>query len=205
MSGYALIKRAREFAEGLTAKLSGNTDSSSVEDLKKRKSELEQRLVATQKEEEKTAQAVHKLHSDIENEKDANREAERELFQAMAERSGVESMLAGLRARENILAQNLENYKIELREAAVLLLRDAQRFEEYVVRDEAGDALSDAEIFEEERSKQEERRRKLERMKIRLEEIGAGNSEEILKEHKETTERDQFLMRELEDLHASKN
>jgi chromosome segregation ATPase len=199
----ALIKRAREFAEGLTAKLSGNTDSSSVEDLKKRKSELEQRLVATQKEEEKTAQAVHKLHSDIENEKDANREAERELFQAMAERSGVESMLAGLRARENILAQNLENYKIELREAAVLLLRDAQRFEEYVVRDEAGDALSDAEIFEEERSKQEERRRKLERMKIRLEEIGAGNSEEILKEHKETTERDQFLMRELEDLHAS--
>ena len=64
-------------------------------------------------------------------------------------------------------------------------------------------ALRDADIIDEERSAQEERRRKLERSKIKLEEAGAGNSAEILKEFKETTERDQFLVRELADLEDS--
>ncbi len=198
-----LITSAKEFAERLVEKLSTNTTEKSVEELRQRKSELEKKLLNTQQEEEKVAQAVHKLHSEIESEKDANRDAERQLFEAMAERSGVESMLASLRGREDLLNHERENYKMELREAAVLLLRDAQRFETYVVQDQNGAVLSDAEIFEEERSKQEERRRKLERMKIKLEEIGAGNQEEILKEHKDTTERDQFLMRELEDLAQS--
>ena len=40
-------------------------------------------------------------------------------------------------------------------------------------------------------------------MKIRLEELGAGNSAEVLKEHQETSERDAFLARELTDLEAS--
>ena len=48
----------------------------------------------------------------------------------------------------------------------------------------------------EERSRQDERRRKLERMKIKLEESGLGSSSEVLKEHQETTERDEFLARE---------
>lgn len=199
----ALISLAREFAEKLTEKLSENTSEHSVQDLRARKETLETKLKDVEAEEERVAQAIHALQSEIENEKDANREAERELFAAMAERSGVESMLAGIRSREDILHQARENYRLELQEAGVLLLRDAQRYESYVVRDAGGEALSDAEIFEEERARQEERRRKLERMKIRLEEIGAGNSEEVLKEHKETTERDQFLMKELEDLAIS--
>jgi chromosome segregation protein len=198
-----IISSAKAFAEQLVEKLSNNTSQKSVEELRARKQELEKKLHATRDEEEKAAQAVHKLHSEIESEKDANREAERELFAAMAERSGVESMLASLRGREEVLNHEKENYKIELREAGALLLRDATRFEEHVVRDSNGEALSDAEIFEEERGKQEERRRKLERMKIKLEEIGAGNQDEVLKEHKETTERDQFLMRELGDLAQS--
>ncbi len=40
-------------------------------------------------------------------------------------------------------------------------------------------------------------------MKIRLEESGAIGSEDILKEYQETTEREQFLMRELADLESS--
>src|SRR3569623_1368715 len=131
--------------------------------------------------EERVAQMIHALQAEIENEKDANREAERELFAAMAERSGVESMLASLRAREDVLRHERENYRLELGEAGALFLRDALKFDDYEVRHEDGSPLSDAEIFEEERARQEERRRKLERQKIRLEEIGAGNQEEILK------------------------
>jgi len=89
-----------------------------------------------------------------------------------------------------VLAHEEVRFKEELREAAALL----GRIPEY-----QGGAL-----FEDEpRSAQEDRRRKLERLKIRLEEAGLGNSGEILKEHKETTERDAFLERELADLEAS--
>jgi chromosome segregation protein len=199
----SLIMHARAFAERLVASLEKKDSTHSVEELRARKQELEQKLKDISSEEERVAQMVHKLQSEIEGEKEANREAERELFAAMAERSGVESMLASLRAREDVLHHEKENYKLELGEAGAILLRDATRFEDYVVHAQDGSLLSDAEMFEEERSKQEERRRKLERTKIRLEEVGAGNSEEILKEHRETTERDQFLLKELEDLAVS--
>lgn len=54
----------------------------------------------------------------------------------------------------------------------------------------------------EERRVQEDRRRELERMKIRLEESG-GTGEEIRQEHKEVSEREAFLAKELDDLSKS--
>ncbi|MFZ3043704.1 MAG: AAA family ATPase [Minisyncoccia bacterium] len=55
---------------------------------------------------------------------------------------------------------------------------------------------------DEERKVQEERKRTLERTMIRLEEAG-GTGEEIREEHKEVSERETFLARELEDLAKS--
>jgi chromosome segregation protein len=199
----SLMRMAREFADKLVEKISGSSDQSSVEELRTKRAELEKSLKDIAAEEEEVAKLIHKLQSEIEGEKEANREAERELFGAMAERSGVESMLATLRGREELLHHEKERYKAELGEAGVLFLREALEFDTYVVQNASGEVLSEAEIFEEERNHQEDRRRKVERMKIKLEEIGAGNSEEVLKEHKETTERDEFLLRELQDLSLS--
>ncbi len=55
---------------------------------------------------------------------------------------------------------------------------------------------------EEHRHAQEERKRALERVKIRLEETG-GTGEDIRQEHKETKEREAFLAAELDDLAKS--
>ncbi len=55
---------------------------------------------------------------------------------------------------------------------------------------------------QEERRVQEDRRRALERKKIRLEEAG-GTGEEIRQEHKEVNEREMFLAKELDDLAKS--
>ncbi|OHB24590.1 MAG: hypothetical protein A2542_03500 [Parcubacteria group bacterium RIFOXYD2_FULL_52_8] len=49
------------------------------------------------------------------------------------------------------------------------------------------------------RPEQENRRRQIERLKIRIEEIGGGHSD-VLKEFQELSERDQFLAKEVEDL-----
>ena len=54
----------------------------------------------------------------------------------------------------------------------------------------------------EERKAQEDRRRTMERMKIRLEEAG-GTGEDIRKEHKDVSERETFLAKELDDLAKS--
>lgn len=46
-------------------------------------------------------------------------------------------------------------------------------------------------------------RRSIERIKLRLEDIGTGSGEDVMKEYREVSERDEFLARELEDLEKS--
>jgi chromosome segregation ATPase len=65
-------------------------------------------------EEERVTKAVGVLRRSIESEKDASREAERELFQAMAKRSELETQLARLRGREEMLAREQESFKNEM-------------------------------------------------------------------------------------------
>lgn len=181
-----LISLARSFIQ----KLSVSSGVHSRAELLEKKQVLESQLKDLQEKEEHVAKEVSVLRKKIEGEKDASREAERELFAAMARRSELEGARMALRAREDALKLEEERFKEELREAAILLERVPDYEQETVFEDEP-------------RSAQEERRRKLERQKIRLEEAGLGNSAEILKEHQETTERDQFLLRELADLETS--
>ncbi|HVY72471.1 MAG TPA: AAA family ATPase [Candidatus Paceibacterota bacterium] len=175
----------------------------SLEALRAKKDGLEKELEQLRREQEETRKAVAELRAKIEGEKDANREAERELFQAMQKRSELETVLAKLRARSEMLSRDEAQFKMELGEAAALLGREVTEYEHAAVYTENGEELSQSDMADEARDIQEDRRRKLERMKIRLEEMGAGNSSEVLKEHQETTERDEFLARELNDLEAS--
>ena len=57
----------------------------------------------------------------------------------------------------------------------------------------------------EDRNAQYERLKAIEKIKIRIEDSGAGNSVDILREYKEVEERDAFLAKELVDLESSKN
>jgi len=57
-------------------------------------------------------------------------------------------------------------------------------------------------VLPEERRQQEERKRQLEKLKVRVEEAG-GTGEEVRKEYQEATEREAFLERELADLAKS--
>lgn len=192
----ALIILTGEFLRRLSQ--DAQTKGESVAELKNKKSALEAELALLDTSEDGTARAIAALRTSIENEKDASRDAERELFQAMARRSELEVELGRLRGRRDIVAREREAHKRELAEAAALVGREAADYEAYPLDD------TDADAAQEERSAQDERRRKLERMKIKLEESGLGQSSEVLKEHQETRERDEFLARELADLEASR-
>lgn len=58
-------------------------------------------------------------------------------------------------------------------------------------------------VHTEPREAQIERKRSVERLKIRLEDASVAGSDEIIKEYRETSERDEFLGRELLDLEKS--
>jgi chromosome segregation protein len=134
------------------------------------------------------------LKAEIEKEKDSGREAEKNVFKIMTEQNEILSKLNQVKTQDDKLTLEEENFKRELTEAAVLIGRDVLNYGETL--------LTQEEILNEPRSVQEERRRKIEKTKIRIEDAGPGG-EEFLKEYNEVTERDQFLERELGDLSKS--
>jgi chromosome segregation protein len=63
--------------------------------------------------------------------------------------------------------------------------------------------VSHEQIVNESRDTQRVRRRSLEKLKIRLEELGVGATEDLLLEYNNAKERDEFLEKELADLETS--
>jgi chromosome segregation protein len=143
------------------------------------------------------------LKMEIDKEKDTSRDAEKEVFRIQAEQNEAISELNSLKGAEDKLALEEEEFKREREEAATLIGREALTYREYAVTDETGREIDSQEMIAEPRHAQEERRRELEKLKIRLEDAGAAGIEDTLKEYKEVTERDQFLERELADLASS--
>jgi chromosome segregation protein len=161
-------------------------------DLRVKKAQAEnEALILKNREAEFTAK-YNAVKAEIEREKDSNRDAEKAVFRIMAEQNEINMKLAGLQNREDRLKQDENNFKQELTEAGVLVGVEAVRYKDVIL-----------EILPEERTAQEERRKNIERIKIRIEDAGIGSSDEVLKEYREASERDAFLEKELADLGAS--
>lgn len=165
-----------------------------VEKISKEKITLEEALKKETTAEEKFLAKYHELKNSLEKEKDESRAAEREVFRLMAAQNEIVGRLQMFRVREEKLKTDEEEYKRELMEAATIAGAEAIRYE--TINDEAARARLAAEP----RNAQAERRRELEKIKIRIEEMGAGGGGEIIKEHQEAEERDAFLAREISDL-----
>lgn len=140
------------------------------------------------------------LRLEIEREKDSNRDAEKAVFRIMAEQNELHGILSDLKNREEKIKADELAYNNELREAGVLVGVGVLRFEANNITAQDGHTITIEEIVNESRHEQDERRKGLERLKIRLEDAGIGSSDEVLKEFKDVTDRDAFLAKELEDL-----
>ncbi len=182
-----IVALARQFLSKITT-----STKSSRGELVARKTKLEQELKDIETEDNSVRQEIAALRKKIEGEKDQSRDAERELFAAMARRGELEVALAQTRARHDMLAREESTFKQDLGEAAALVGREVTEYENAPI-----------DMDDEDRERQVERRRKLERQKIRLEESGSAGASDTLKEFEQTTERDEFLARELADLSAS--
>lgn len=162
-----------------------------IERLKGLKTDVETRIADTKSRERELAAAYDQLKIKIETEKDQNRDAEKAVFRIMAEMEEVRSRMHTLAAEEENLRLVREDWKRELTELGMMLGRDLLQFEQLSFD------------YSEPRSVQEERRRTIEKIKIRLEDAGGAGGSEVMKEYTDATERDAFLARELSDLERS--
>ena len=160
-------------------------------ELQNEKEKIIQSIEHAKRDEERISGQINELkHKENEMQK-AMRDGERVLYELMSERSVANSDLNSLIFQEEKL-KNIKNaFEMELSEASVLIGREALDF-----------ARTEVEGVKD-RGEQEDLRRKIERIKIKLEDVGTGSGHEVIKEYEETVERDNFLARELEDLNKS--
>lgn len=170
-------------------------EESEIAQLNTERQRIEKSLVETTAQEEKLNARYLTLKQDIEKEKDSSRDAERKVFIIMAEQNELRATLNILNEQSQRLELQMTDFKRELGEAGVLVGREILEYKNYKIDEDLA--------IKEDRVEQENRRRQIERMQIRLEDAGAGNSEEVLKEYRETSERDSFLIREINDLKKS--
>ncbi len=121
---------------------------------------------------------------------ETGREQNRRLLELADQKAKAEGERARLQARMGELDYLSEELSQGKQEAVALVGADAISYE----------ALSD--LPQEDRRAQEERKRQMERLKIRVEEAG-GSGEDVRTEYQDLTAREAFLAKELEDLATS--
>lgn len=166
-----------------------------IADLVAQKEALDGEIKAKTAQESAVTEELSLARAEIEKTRDAGRESERALFELRGKERDVSAKLTLLATREEqrVLEEGL--FKEELGEGGALIGRAIFDYEQYEIP---------ADAPREERTLQQERRRKIEKIKIRLEDSGASSEHDIEKEFSEVMERQNFLTRELEDLRGSK-
>lgn len=185
-----VLESLAQFIETHSAHADINTEEEEKEILRvtDRIKDLENEITSVGSREISLDQEYAEIKISIEKEKDKNVEAEKAILTIMSRQNELRGLLSQIHAERERLQVEDVDYNRELEEAALLVGRLALDYKAIDL------AMLDP------RQVQQDRRRAIEKVKIRLEEMGGGGGEEVMREFKETEERDVFLMRELEDL-----
>ncbi len=200
-----IVHRLKIFVERSEAVPDSNREYDEAE-LKRLKDELEKlakKVEGAQVVEAKAKAEYAKLEAEKVNKATEGREAERIVFRLVGQERELESELERIDRELSILERDRQEFKEELQEAVALLGRSASDYFNFIIKDENGDQVAVDKIVNEDRSEQRRRRHELEKLKIRLEELGIGATEDIIKEYNDAKERDAFLTHEIADLESS--
>ena len=168
-----------------------HNEEKELEELKISQTNVLSEIQKLREEEEKLAQNAEILKQDLNKEMEALRDLEREKFAFKVRHQEITSALELVFIKETNLKNRRETFENELKEGTALIGADILSYKEFKI--EEG----------EDNQTQEELKKKIERIKIKLEDAGLGNGAELLKEFKEVSDRDDFLAREMEDLEKS--
>ncbi len=165
-------------------------EEQAAHDLEAKRAELAARDNALNDSVEQARSALSKAREASMAHEETGREQNRRLIELADEKAKAESERARLSARMGELDYLSEEMEQGRREVVALVGVNALSYEPLTT------------LPQEERRVQEDRKRGMERLKIRVEEAGGGG-EDVRTEYKEATEREAFLANELEDLAKS--
>lgn len=164
-----------------------------LEDFKNSRIDILAEIKNIELEEKAGIESIEKLKQEINKELEALRDLEREKFTFKVRHQELESALELITFKEGNLTIRSEAFENELKEGTALIGREILAFKDFEIIEDLNNIAES----------NEELKRKIERLKIKLEDAGLGNGSDILKEYKEVSERDEFLAKEIEDLTKS--
>ncbi len=196
--GPGLLQRIKEKFLSFIKSRRDSADSSlileakkAIEELKIEKLEVEKKFAEALAKEKKFQADYESLKKEVERAKDSDNSAQIAVFRIMSEENELHSKLNLLKLREEKVRGEEENFKRELTELSHLVGAEVLKYVDVHIS------------LKEERLAQEERQRSIQKLKVRFEDASVAGSDEMLKEFRETSERDEFLARELTDLERS--
>ena len=160
-------------------------------ELKNSQTDILEKVQKVESEEKELSQKIVMLKKDLNKKMEDLRDLEREKFTWKVKHQELSSALEMVSIKDVSLKSRLEAFENEVKEGVALIGREAVAYSDFEI-------MGDIDVH-----LQEEQRKKIERLKIKLEDTGLGNGAEVMKEFREVSERDQFLAKELEDLTKS--
>lgn len=174
------------------------TNDERIAQFEQQKEDIVSELEGLEKEAEKNREMMQAMQVAEKEVEMHLRDSERVRYEILGQKNEVSSDLHSLSYEQEKLENTKLAFEMEVREASTLIGMQVLSYaQKGFASDGAGVETKESRIL------QEELKRKIERIKIKLEDAGIGNGADILKEYNETIERDQFLERELGDLSTS--
>ena len=183
-------ERIKAFVEGL----SGAAPETN-EEVRQQVEALAKSLARVRSQESALGDELESLRRKIAEVREAGFTAERDLVELEAGVREAQAKLSGVQAARSNIAVLRQRFEEEVREGIALIGAAVHGWEKAEIPAGA--------LLEEDRRAQEKRRREIERLKIKIEESGLGSGDAVVREFKQTKEREEFLARELADLEAS--
>jgi len=178
-------------------------DRVELQDLEQQLPKAQRDLTECQTAEQQAVEVLSAARNALEQISTQQHESERTLFIKLGRERELAQQLTALQTELQVIERDRDDFKRELQEAVTLLGRRAADYLSFQIMTKDGEVVPEAKVVAEDRQQQRERRRDLERLKIRLEELGVGATEDLLKEYKDAQERDEFLAKETADLESS--
>jgi chromosome segregation ATPase len=161
------------------------------QEMQNAKDDISKEIFKIKEEEASIINEINLLKDKEKESQSSLRDNERALYELLSNKNEIVSSIHSLGFQEEKLLNIKNAFEMEIAEGGVLIGREVIDYAKTKIEEEVI------------RSVQEDLRRKIERIKIKLEDSGSGNAGEIMKEYDDTAERDVFLGRELEDLNKS--
>lgn len=189
----AALKRIKEkifsFFENHKITEQSGFDEEAFWKLTAEKNEATEALRALFQKEKEISRTFEDERRKIEKERGIARLIEKELFALQVKENELRSQMKLFAYREERLRGEEARFRLDLAEAGSFLGTQVLRFSDKEIPSEKSPS----------REEQTKKKHKIERLKIKIEEIGGGG-EEITKEYEGVKERDSFLAREINDL-----